>query len=106
MSLMYAEALDKMLIALEGRVFGRWFRFGVFGYCNQLSTSIIDGSWDEVSRFRDWDRMREFADELNNAIQPIVDKYALLMRQDLANELVKVAAQELNSSESRDEAFR
>jgi hypothetical protein len=94
---MYANALDQMLTALEGRVFGRWFRFCVTGYCNQLSTSVIDGSTDEVQHFRDWQRMGDFASELNEAMQPVVDKYAKLMRQDLANELINVAAQELKT---------
>ena len=104
MSLMYADTLDDMLTHLEGRVFGPWFRFGQFGYCYQLSVSLPDGNWNEVKGFRDWPRMREFSDELNSAIQPVVEKYAKQMRQDLANELVKVAAQELQTTKGTDNA--
>jgi hypothetical protein len=94
MSLMLADTYDRMLNYMEGRVFGGHFRFMVIGYCNQLYTSLPNGGWVEVKGFRDWDKMNDFAKEMDAAIKPVVEKYAKLLRQDLANELIRVAAEE------------
>lgn len=93
MSLDYAKVLENILIDMEGRIFDKHFQFTTIGYCNQLHTSIMDGGWKEVEGFRDWSGMGAFADDLNAAIQPVVDKHAALIKQDLANELIKIVAE-------------
>ncbi len=102
MSLMTADRYDRMLNYMEGRVFGNHFSFISAGFCNQLMTSLPKGGWVDVEGFRDWERMPQFSTELCNALKPVIAKYSALLRQDLANELIRVAAEELNRNESKD----
>lgn len=89
-----AEKLEDALSSLEGWTFGRYLRFSAHGYFGQLSINL-DSGWYEIRRLRELPDAREFADALNAATKPVIDAYCKKLRQELANECVKIASKAL-----------
>jgi hypothetical protein len=85
-----SDALGK----LEGIAFGRWLTFSAFGYGDQLSINIQDNG--QIEGFKELPGLREFAADLNTAMRPVIDNYTKQLRQEIANESVKIASRALS----------
>lgn len=84
-------ALERAIGHLEGRSFGKWLQFAALSYGDQLHFSL-DGGWKEVPGFTELPGLREFADELNEVMAPVIDRYRFKLRQELSNRAVTLAA--------------
>lgn len=82
--------LEDAIGHLEGRAFGKWLKFTALGYDDQLSIDV--GSRTAVPGFKELPGLREFADELNEAMAPVIERYRLKLRQELSNQAVTIAA--------------
>lgn len=86
--------IAKAISDVEGHAFGSHFRFGALGYGwseRELHHSL-DGGWKAVPGFRELPGLDQLADDLNAAIKPVMEKYAITLRQALANECTKLGA--------------
>lgn len=85
-----SDALGK----LEGIAFGRWLTFSALGYGDQLSINIQSNG--EIEGFKELPHLREFAEDLNTVMRPVIDNYVKQLRQEIANESVKIASRALS----------
>lgn len=76
---------------LEGHFFGGHFRFATLGYGPQLHHSM-EGGWKECPGFRKLPGLDQLAKDLNVALQPVLEAYAVQLRQHLANKCVELGA--------------
>jgi hypothetical protein len=86
--------IAKAISDVEGHAFGSHFRFASLSYAwseRQLHHSL-DGGWKVVPGFHSLPGLDQLAEELNAAIKPVMEKYAVTLRQALANECTKLGA--------------
>lgn len=77
---------------LEGIAFGRWLTFSCYGDKLRID---IQGNGD-IEGFKELPRLREFAEDLNAAMRPIIDEYTKQLRQEIANESAWIASRALS----------
>lgn len=82
--------LEDAIGHLEGRAFGKWLQFSALGYDDQLSIDL--GSRIAVPGFKELPGLRGFADELNEVMTPVIERYRIRLRQELSNQAVTLAA--------------
>jgi hypothetical protein len=92
--------LENVLGKLEGLAFGRWLEFSAMGYSDELRINI-QGENGKINGFEHLPGIREFAKDLNAAMRPVIDAYTERLRQEIANECVKVASCALSSKEEK-----
>ena len=88
-NLQRARRLEEVIHSLEGWTFGRWLQFASLGYGDQLHISL--GGWTEIKQFKEVPGLREFAEDLNIAMKPAIERYVAFLREEMAKELLKVA---------------
>lgn len=92
-------ALTRAISALEGHSFGSHFRFASFQ--SGLHHSC-EGGWRKCEEFGMFmPGTLEFAKELNEVMQPVMQRYAERLRQELANECTKLGAAALKPTTFR-----
>ncbi len=98
----FDEAVKRLASAVgevEGHYFGGVLRFITIH--NRLHHSC-EGGWKPChASMGDLPGLREFSDELNAAIRPVLERYAVKLRQDLANACTKLGAEALKPSTFR-----
>lgn len=89
-----ARAIEEALHRLEGWTYGPALRFSVYGYEDELRINI--GTDTEVEKFGRLPGIREFAEDLNRAMAPVIESYRLHLRDELAKELTRTANRALD----------
>jgi len=84
--------LQEMLTRLEGEVFGQWLLFSTIG--DDLCFNI-DGGWQKIRGFSDFDELRVFAEDANKATLPARRVLVEKIKQELAKECLLLGANEV-----------
>lgn len=83
------QKLTRAISSIEGHAFGAHFRFAAF---TEGLHHSCEGGWKRCEDFYALPGLGELAKEMNDVLAPVLERYAVKLRQELANACTELGA--------------